>query len=230
MWENFGFIVGTGMIKLEVRNAVVVSSKTTELVPIPFEDIAALVDELELPDEAAARLTLSACTLIQWYIMPKALFPGTERAISRERLTKIAEASGVLRSELAGLGALAAMTLTEAAQDLLGDNDPRFSLIGLQRQLAQLSHAAGRALNQLPAQNRGNRQDPASEIVVRQLVRVTQQGAVRAMSTGLCWTKRGRGSRASAHKGLPLGQGFRAHILVNFAADEVALGIEVVIE
>lgn len=175
MWENLGLLVGTGMIRLEVRNPVVVSSKTAELVPIPFEDIAALVDELKLSEEAAARLTLSACTLTQWYIMPRALFPGTERAASRERLGKIAEASAALKSELADLGALAAMTLTEAGKDLPGDNDPRFSLMGLQRQLAQLSQAASTALANLPAQNRGNREDPASEMVVRQLVRVTQK-------------------------------------------------------
>lgn len=176
MWENSGFIVGTGMIRLEVRNAVVVSPKTVEFAPVPFEDIATLVDELGLPEEAAARLSLSACALTQWYIMPKALMQSKEdRATSRKRLTKIAKLSAALKAELAALGPLAAVTLTEAGQDLPREHDQRISLVGLQRQLEQLSKAADATLETLPALDRGRREDKVAEMVMRQLVRITEK-------------------------------------------------------
>ena len=164
------------MLKLDVRNAVVVSSKNAKPVAIPFEDIAALVDELGLPEEEAARLTTGAWALTQWYILPRALMqPPEDRASSRKRLAKIAELATDLKTELANLGPLAAVTLTETGQDLPGEHDPRFSLMGLQRQLDQLSKAAETTLEQLPALKRGRREDKVAEMVMRQLVRITEK-------------------------------------------------------
>ena len=140
MSENFGFVVGTGMIKLKVRNAVVVSSKSTKFVPVPFEDIASLVDDLGLPEETAARLISGTCALTQRYIMPTALMQGPEdRANSRKRLAKIAELSAALKVELAELGPLAAVTLTEAGQDPPGEHEPfRYSPYGCSISAAQI--------------------------------------------------------------------------------------------
>lgn len=164
------------MLKLDIRNAVVVSSKSAKFVPVPFEDISSLVNDLGLPEETAARLTLGACALTQWYIMPRALMQGPEdRATSRKRLRKIAKLSAALKVELAELGPLAAVMLTELGQDLPGEHDPNFSLMGYQRQLEQLSEAAGDALASLPARARGNQEDKVPEMVMRQLVRITEK-------------------------------------------------------
>ena len=172
------------MLKLNVRNAVVVSSKSAIFVPIPFEDIAALVDELGLPEEAAARLKTGAWALTQWYILPKALMQGLEdRATSRKRLAEIAELSVALKAELADLGPLAAVTLTEVGQDLPGEQGPLFNLMGYQRQLDQLSKATETALERLRALKRGRREDKVTEMVMRQLVRITEKATGESIRT-----------------------------------------------